>query len=91
MKVLVIVGVIAVLALIVLLIALIMVNARLRRLINGLEDPVLWLPRKERHAHARKLVQREDDEYQQKLIDKFMSGQQEVAPGITKFDPPKGI
>lgn len=84
MKVLIIVGVIALLALIVLLVALIIVNARLRRLIKGLDEPQLWLPRKERHAHARKLLQREDDEYQQQFINKIMSGE---LPGTT---PPKG-
>lgn len=84
MKVLIIVGVIALLALIVLLIALIIVNARLRRLIKGLDEPQLWLPRKERHARARKLLQREDDEYQQQFINKIMSGE---LPGTT---PPKG-
>jgi len=84
-KVLIIVGVIALLALIVLLVALIIVNARLRRLIRGLQEPELWLPRKERQAHARKLLQREDDEYQQQFINKIMSG--EITPGAT---PPKG-
>lgn len=78
-------GIVAVLALIVLLIALIIVNARLRRLIKGLQEPELWLPRRERRAHARKLLQREDDEYQQQFINKIMSG--EITPGVT---PPKG-
>lgn len=42
----------------------------LKRLLNGLDHPELWLPRRERQAHARKLLRREDDEYAQQLIEK---------------------
>lgn len=35
----------------------------LSRRIKGIDNPVLWLPRKERRAHARKLLKRFDDEY----------------------------
>lgn len=83
--VLVIIAVVVVVALALLVAALITTNARLRRLIKGLDEPQLWLPRKERQAHARKLLQREDDEYQQQFINKIMSG--EITPGTT---PPKG-
>lgn len=82
--VLAIIAIVVVLALIALVVALVAVNARLRRLIKGLQEPELWLPRKERQAHARKLLQREDDEYQQQFINKVMSGE---LPGTT---PPKG-
>ncbi len=36
----------------------------LRRRIAGLDEPELWLPRRERRAHARKLLRREEDQYQ---------------------------
>lgn len=86
MKVIVaIIGIALVLALIVVCIVLVITNARLRRLVKGLDQPELWLPRKERQAHARKLLKREDDEYQQQFINKIMSGE---LPGAT---PPKGM
>lgn len=91
MRIALIVGIIVILALIVLVIALLAANARLRRalterddLIEGLERPELWLPRKEREERARKLLKREDDEYQQALVERIMSGNQ---PNIT---PPEG-
>lgn len=43
---------------------------QLKRLLNGLHEPELWLPRRERQAHARKLLRREDDEYTQRIIEK---------------------
>lgn len=82
--VLAIIAIVVVLALLLFVVALIVANARLRRLIKGINKPELWLPRKEQHAHARKLLKREDDEYQQQLINKIMSGE---LPGAT---PPKG-
>ncbi len=36
----------------------------LRRRIAGLDEPELWLPRRERKAHARKLLLREEQQYQ---------------------------
>lgn len=81
--VLAIIAIAVILLLVVVVVVLIGVNARLRRLIKGLDEPELWLPRKEQQAHARKLLQREDDEYQQQLINKIMSGE---IPGT----PPKG-
>jgi hypothetical protein len=39
------------------------------RLMKGLHEPELWLPRRERRAYARKLLAREDDEYTRKLIE----------------------
>jgi hypothetical protein len=45
---------------------------RLKRLVEGFKDPehILWLPRRERQAHARELVQRESDEYHQQVFEK---------------------
>lgn len=78
MRIALIVGIIVMLILIVLVIALLAANARLRRalnerdeLIEGLKRPELWLPRKEREEHARKLLKREDDEYQQALVERL--------------------
>lgn len=34
-----------------------------KRKVKGLNDPVLWLPRSERQAHARKLLAREQEQY----------------------------
>lgn len=45
-----------------------------KRLVEGLHEPELWLPRRERRAHARKLLRREDDEYIQQLTEKIMRG-----------------
>lgn len=42
----------------------------LKRRMAGLHEPELWLPRKERRAHARKLLAREDDAYIEQLIRK---------------------
>lgn len=43
-------------------------NRLLRKRMRGLEEPELWLPKAERQAHARKLLKREDEEYQAKMI-----------------------
>jgi hypothetical protein len=43
-------------------------NIRLRRRMKGLDEPELWLPRSERRAHARKLLKREDEQYEQQMI-----------------------
>lgn len=72
--VLAIIAIVVLVALVLFVIGLAVDNARLRRRMKGLEEPELWLPRKERRAHARKLLQREDDEYQQQMIDRIMSG-----------------
>lgn len=40
----------------------------LRRRMKGIDDPVLWLPRKERREHARKLLKREDEVYEEQMI-----------------------
>lgn len=48
-----------------------------KRLAEGLHEPELWLPRRERRAHARKLLRREDDEYTQQLVEKTMRNLQE--------------
>jgi hypothetical protein len=42
-----------------------------RKRVQGLKEPELWLPRKERQAHARKLLKREDDEYDQKFFERM--------------------
>lgn len=60
--------VLAVLVLIGAVVWLVIDNARLRRRMKGLDEPELWLPRSERRAHARKLLKREDEEYQQQMI-----------------------
>lgn len=44
-------------------------NRKLKRLMEGLNKPELWLPKHERQDHARKLLRREDDEYAQKIIE----------------------
>lgn len=41
-----------------------------RRRAAGLDKPQLWLPRRERLAHARKMLQREEDDYNQFLLDR---------------------
>jgi cytochrome c-type biogenesis protein CcmE len=41
------------------------------RVMKGLHEPELWLPRKERQAHARKLLAREDDDYTEKLMERL--------------------
>lgn len=48
------------------------------RLIEGLNDPVKWLSRKERREHARTLLAREQDEYDQKR-------QQQIESTINQF------
>lgn len=48
-----------------------------KRLMEGLHEPELWLPRRERQAHARKLLRREDDEYTQQLVERTMRNLQE--------------
>ncbi|SHY52551.1 hypothetical protein [Mycobacteroides abscessus] len=48
------------------------------RLIEGLNDPVKWLSRKERREHARALLAREQDEYDQKR-------QQQIESTINQF------
>ena len=54
----------------------------LKRRIDGLEEPELWLPRKERQAHARKLLAREDTEYADRQQEKYERYLQ--APLMTK-------
>jgi len=34
-----------------------------KRKVQGMDDPVLWLPRPERQEHARKLLAREQEQY----------------------------
>ena len=43
----------------------------LRRRMRGLKEPELWLPKKERQAHARKLLQREEQQYQEQMLEHF--------------------
>jgi hypothetical protein len=59
---------VALIALLVAVVWLAVDNARLRRRMKGLDEPELWLPRAERRAHARKLLKREDSEYEQQMI-----------------------
>jgi hypothetical protein len=53
---------------------------RLKRLVDGLKDPVLHLPRKERRKHARELVQRESDEYHQRIFEQATAFIQKGTP-----------
>jgi hypothetical protein len=41
----------------------------LRRRTKGIDDPVMVLPRRERRKHARELLQRESDEYHQRVFE----------------------
>lgn len=68
MKVLIVLVAIAVVIAVIAAVVLAIDNARLRRRMRGLDEPELWLPRSERRAHARKLLKREDDEYEQRMI-----------------------
>lgn len=43
----------------------------LRKRMRGLDEPELWLPKKERQAHARKLLAREESEYQERMLQHF--------------------
>jgi hypothetical protein len=43
----------------------------LRKRMRGLNEPELWLPKKERQAHARKLLKREDEQYQEQMLQHF--------------------
>lgn len=49
----------------------------LKRLIAGSENPLFLLSRHDRRERARKLLQRQDDEYSQQLIEKTMRHLQE--------------
>jgi hypothetical protein len=52
--------------------------SRFKRLVRGLKHPELWLPKTERQAHARKLLHREDEEYEQKMMERltnYMKGE----------------
>lgn len=42
----------------------------LRRRMRGLNEPELWLPRRERREHARKLLRREDEQYITAMIER---------------------
>jgi hypothetical protein len=61
----------ALIALVVAVVWLAIDNARLRRRMKGLDEPELWLPRAERRAHARKLLKREDEAYEQQMISRL--------------------
>lgn len=53
-----------VLIVLIILVAMSIYAVILRRRLKGLENPVLWLPRKERRAHARELLKRAREEYE---------------------------
>lgn len=59
----------------------------LRRRMRGLNEPELWLPRRERRAHARKLLKREDEQYQQQMIEHLTDI---VNQGVTRLQNPEG-
>ena len=73
---------IAAIALVVAVIWLAVDNARLRRRIKGLDEPELWLPRAERRAHARKLLKREDEAYEQQMIARLTAAMQGNPPTL---------
>lgn len=54
----------------------------LRRRMRGLNEPELWLPRRERRAHARKLLKREDEEYEQQMIARLTAAMQGTPPTL---------
>jgi hypothetical protein len=45
----------------------------LRRRMRGLKEPELWLPRRERRAHARKMLAREEEQYRQQVLEELDS------------------
>ena len=45
---------------------------QLKRTLHGIDHPEMWLPKRERQAHARKLLMRENDEYMDERIKKTM-------------------
>lgn len=53
--------------------SIIMTLAVIRRgkLIRGLNEPELWLPKDERAEHARKLLRREDEQYENQQLEKY--------------------
>lgn len=50
---------------------LVLVILSQRRRMRGLNRWELWLPRKERRAHARKMLKREQDQYDQEVISRL--------------------
>lgn len=75
---------VALILLIVAVIGLWASNRSLRRRMEGLDEPELWLPRRERRAHARKLLKREDEEYMQQQLNQMISGSQPDLEKIRK-------
>lgn len=45
--------------------------ANLTRRLKGLEEPALWLPKAERREHARKLLHRQDEQYEQQMMERL--------------------
>lgn len=78
MRVLALVAVVGVIALFVYAVYAIAKMHDQKRLIKGLKDPVVFLSRKERREHARKLIDREQDEYDLKR-------QQQIESTINQF------
>ena len=70
----------ALIVMVVFAVALAFANWSLRKRMKGLEEPELLLPRRERRAHARKLLAREDEQYMQEKIDRIMGTQPVVLP-----------
>lgn len=56
---------------ILIIIALVAYIVALRRRMRGLNEPELWLPKKERQAHARKLLAREQDQWENQQLEQY--------------------
>jgi hypothetical protein len=56
-------------------------HAELKERMQGLKEPVLWLPERERQEHARKLLKREQDQYEELKMERlsnYMKGENEI-------------
>lgn len=62
--------VLLILVLIVAMVALVAYVRVLHSRLEGIDDPVKWLPRSERRDHARKLLAREQAEYDAKVTER---------------------
>ena len=65
-------------------------NRLLRRRMKGLDEPELWLPKAERQAHARKLLKREDEAYEQQMIARLSEAIQGSQPNLSLVEERKG-
>jgi hypothetical protein len=54
----------------------------LKKRVAGLDKPELWLPKKERQAHARRLLQREDEQYLEKVYRQMVDRPNQLKGGM---------